>query len=112
MKDIHFKMLPLKEAYKIYNQTMCVMDIESKTQNGLTMRTIEMIGLKKKLITTNKDIRYYDFYNEKNFMISDRDSFMLDTHFFNTEFENLDESLYVKYSLSNWINELLGDEKQ
>lgn len=111
IKDVHFKMLPIKEAYKIYNQAMCVMDIESKTQNGLTMRTIEMIGLKKKLITTNKDIKYYDFYNENNIMISNRENFILNTHFFNKEYEKLDENLYIKYSLSNWINELLGDEK-
>ena len=56
MEDVEFKQLPFEKLYEIYSQSKCVVDIESSKQNGLTMRTIEMIGLEKKLITTNKDI--------------------------------------------------------
>ena len=38
-----------------------------------------MIGLKKKLITTNKDIVNYDFYNSNNIMVVDRANFQIDT---------------------------------
>ena len=80
-KHINYKMLPLAEAYSMYGKAKCVMDIESSTQTGLTMRTIEMIGLRKKLITTNKDIVNYDFYNENNIMVVDRKDFKIDKNF-------------------------------
>ena len=108
-KDIRFKMMPIKKAYEIYGESKCVVDVESKTQNGLTMRTIEMIGLKKKLITTNKDIVNYDFYNENNILVVDRNNFKLDTDFINKPYQELDERIYKKYSLESWIKTLLEE---
>lgn len=107
-KDIHFKLLPTKEAYKIYAKSRCVVDIESPTQCGLTMRTIEMIGLKKKLITTNRDIVNYEFYNPSNIMVVDRRNFKIDPEFINKPYENISDEIYQKYSLHNWILQVLG----
>ena len=107
-KYINYKMLPLAEAYSMYSKAKCVMDIESSTQTGLTMRTIEMIGLRKKLITTNKDIVNYDFYNENNIMIVDRENFKIDKVFFEKPYVNLDEKIYEKYALKNWILRVLS----
>lgn len=73
------------------------------------MRTIEMIGLKKKLITTNKDIVNYDFYNENNILVVDRNNFKLDTDFINKPYQELDERIYKKYSLESWIKTLLEE---
>lgn len=107
-KNINYKMLPLTEAYSMYGKAKCVMDIESSTQTGLTMRTIEMIGLRKKFVTTNKDIVNYDFYNENNVMVVDRNSFKIDKDFFDKPYINLDEKVYEKYSLKNWILSVLS----
>lgn len=107
MKSIHFKKMPFEEVYEIYNSAKCVIDIESSKQSGLTMRTIEMIGLRKKLITTNKDIVNYDFYHEDNICVVDRDNFVLNEAFLERPYHELDEAIYFKYSLSNWIMEVL-----
>ena len=48
----------------------CVVDVENPGQHGLTMRSIEIIGLKRKFITTNPDIVNYDFYNSNNMIWS------------------------------------------
>lgn len=106
-QDINFKLLPTKEAYKIYSESRCVVDIESPTQCGLTMRTIEMIGLGKKLITTNKDIVNYDFYNSNNIMVVDRTDFQIDTGFVDKPYEMLSDNIYAKYSLHGWILQVL-----
>lgn len=108
-KDIHYKMLPLEKAYEVYNHSKCIIDIESSSQHGLTMRTIEMIGLKKKMITTNKDIVNYDFYNSNNIMIAERDDFLIDSDFMKKPYELLEDKIYLKYSLANWIKCLLRD---
>lgn len=104
--DIHFKLKPTADAYKIYAQSRCVVDIQSKTQNGMTMRTIEMIGLRKKLITTNKDIVNYDFYNPNNVLVVDRKNFKIDPYFINSPYRELKDEIYQKYSLRGWLSQL------
>lgn len=107
INSIQFKKMPFEKVYKIYNDAKCVIDIESAKQCGLTMRTIEMIGLRKKLITTNKDIVNYDFYHEDNILVVDRENFVLDEAFIERPYHNMNEEIYRKYSLSNWIMEVL-----
>lgn len=106
-KDVCFEKVPFKTTYAIYAGSKCVMDVESSTQTGLTMRTIEMIGLKKKLITTNKDIVNYDFYNENNIMVVDRMDFKIDKEFFNKPYVELNSGIYERYSLTGWIKNVL-----
>lgn len=110
-RDIHFKMMPTKDAYQVYSEAKCVIDIESPTQCGLTMRTIEMIGLRKKMITTNKDIVNYDFFNPNNIMVVDRNDFRINPEFMNRPYEELSSDMYEKYSLHGWILQVLGIEK-
>ena len=101
------KKIPFQKVYEIYHNAKCVIDIEHSKQSGLTMRTMEMIGLRKKLITTNKDIVNYDFYHEDNILVVDRNNFVLDESFIDRPYHMLDESIYKKYALSNWIMEVL-----
>lgn len=108
MSDVTFKLLPTKETVNIYSKSKCIIDVESSTQTGLTMRTIEVLGLRKKLITTNKDIVNYDFYNENNYFILDRESLFLDYSFIDKEYIPIDKELYEKYSLENWLNIIIG----
>lgn len=107
LHDIHFKLLPTKKAYQIYALSKCVVDIESPTQSGLTMRTIEMIGLKKKLITTNKDIINYDFYNPNNILVVDRNNFCINKEFIDKPYVELDGEIYKTYSLRGWLMRVL-----
>ena len=73
----------------------------------MTMRTIEILGLKRKLITTNKDIVNYDFYNSNNILVIDRDNPKFDISFIEKPYIELKEEIYKKYSLENWILEIL-----
>ncbi len=105
--DVHYEMLPFEMLYQTYADSRCVMDVENRGQHGLTMRSIEILGLKRKFITTNKDIVNYDFYNPNNILVLDRENPVVDMDWFNKPYEELDESLYEKYSLRNWILEVL-----
>lgn len=107
ISDVKFKMLPFEKLYKIYADSRCVIDIENKGQHGLTMRTIELLGLKRKLITTNKDIVNYDFYNENNILIIERKNPVIDESFFEKPYVMLSDEMYEKYSLKSWIMEVL-----
>lgn len=107
--DVHFKLMPLKEVYKIYSEAGCVLDVESSTQTGLTMRTIEIVGLKKRLMTTNQDIVNYNFYNENNVSIFDRKNPSIDLEFLKNDYREIDKNIYESYSLRNWLLTLLGE---
>lgn len=105
--DVNYQMLPFEKLYETYANSKCVVDVENRGQHGLTMRSIEIIGLKRKFITTNQDIKNYDFYNENNILVINRNNPILDMEFFERPYEELDEELYKKYSIKNWILEVL-----
>ena len=106
--DVSFNKMPFKDLYDIYTNTQCVIDVEHPGQHGLTMRSIEIVGLRRKLITTNRDVVNYDFYNPNNIFIVDRNKPIIDMTFFDKPYNYLQEDVYMKYSLENWIIQLLS----
>ena len=83
------------------------MDSAQDGQNGLTIRVIEALGAKKKIITTNQDIVNYDFYCPENIYIYNGE-INLDSIFFQNDYKTIDEKIYNKYSLSNWLKEVIS----
>lgn len=108
MSDFSYEKMPFEKVYEIYDKSKTVLDIESITQTGLTMRTLEIIGLHKKLITTNPDIVNYNFYNENNIQMMDRKNPKVDVEFINREYLELDASIYKQYSLESWLRNVLS----
>ncbi|SEW03159.1 CgeB family protein [Chitinophaga arvensicola] len=104
--DISFAPMPKKDIFKVFDESKCVIDIHHPNQTGLTMRTIEAIGAKKKIITTNERIREYDFFSPANIMIIDRKKPVVDIAFFDTPYQSIDEAIYRKYSIGCWISEI------
>lgn len=101
-----FKSLSTSEVAEILDKSKCVLDIQHPKQNGLTMRTIETLGARRKLITTNQDIKNYDFYDEKNIHIIDRSNPIIPDAFLIGEYQQVDDSIYEKYSITAWIQEV------
>ena len=110
--DISYKSLTKDDILKIIQKTKSVIDIEHPSQNGLTMRTIEMLGAKRKLLTTNKNICNYDFYNDSNIYLLDRNNIMIDKEFFKLDFKEIEKAVYLKYSLKNWIHTIFDEDKK
>ncbi|MCK3905682.1 capsular biosynthesis protein CpsH [Streptococcus suis] len=110
ISDFSFDHLSSKEIADIINETEVVLDIQHPKQSGLTMRTIEMIGMNKKIITTNPMIRQYDFYNPNNILIIDRFDVEIDLSFFESPYQELQTEIYEKYSLEKWILDILNKD--
>ena len=107
-KDIiKYKTLSLEQMVGLYEQSEIIIDVQHPKQTGLTMRTFEALGAKRKLITTNRDIVNYDFYNPKNILVVDRDNIVIPHSFVEGPFVDLPEKIYNKYSLSRWLTEVL-----
>lgn len=67
------KHLSYSEYCKNIKHCGILLDINQRGQTALTMRVLESIYFSKKLITNNKDIISYNFYNENNiFLLPDK----------------------------------------
>lgn len=87
-------------------KSKAVLDLAHPNQTGLTMRTIEVLfGVERKLITTNKDIVNYDFYNENNIFIIDRNNLEIPRSFFEREFKPYSKEMREKLFVENWIKD-------
>lgn len=106
--DFQYKKISAGNIRKIMKNSKAIFDVQYPKNTGLTMRTMETLGMRRKLITTNEDIKTYDFYNPNNICVINRNSPKLDTDFFKTKYEELPQNIYQSYSITNWILELLA----
>ncbi len=102
-----FKPLGKDEIQALIARASVVVDVERPVQSGLTMRTMEMFGAGKKLITTNSRVAEADFYRSNNIAIIDRGHPVFPVGFFKTCYEQPTPSLLRRHSLSGWLEELL-----
>lgn len=105
-RDICFKSLSSTSVANTIIKSKIIIDIHHPRQTGLTMRTIEVLGAKKKLITTNKDVINYDFFNSNNVYIVDRLNPKIDLKFLELPYMDISQEIYRKYSLQGWIEEI------
>ena len=107
INSIHFQTIDSYEVNEIFSSSKAILDIQHPDQTGLTMRTIESIGACKKLITTNSDVINYDFYDKNNICIIDRDNPIISDEFILSKYYNIDRDISKKYSLEQWILDVL-----
>ena len=110
MAWVSSRQIPYKVFKNILGLSRAVLDIHHPNQTGLTMRTIEVLSMGKKLVTTNHSIRYYDLYDEHRVFLLDR---------INPVFPPLDwirepvhpisESVIQKYSIDRFVMTLVGE---
>lgn len=112
--DFSFVGMPSQQLTEKLKQSKAVVDIQHPKQTGLTMRTIEMLGANKKIITTNTDIQNYDFYHPNNICIVDRDHVVVPAEFMTTPYSPVDEKVKDRYSIDYFVLDVLGlaEEKE
>ena len=91
-----------------FNNSEIVIDLVRDHQNGLSFRFFEAMAYEKKVITTNKDVATYDFYNPKNILIVDKENPVIPQEFLEGSYEPLPDAIYQKYTLKNWIQTVLN----
>lgn len=90
----------------INSQAEAVVDIEFSGQSGLTMRTFEVLFSGKHLLTTNANVRLYDFAGGHSVTVFDDNAPAMPVIK-----QGLDEKIVEKfdqYSLDHWIHTLTG----
>lgn len=108
-QDFRFEPLDKKTLLSVFAQSRAILDIEHPQQIGLTMRTFETLGAGKKLVTTNRGVRDYDFYSEENICVIDRNAPHVPAEFLDAPFKPVPESVRHRYSIEGWVAELFQD---
>lgn len=85
-----------------------LVDFKTPEQEGLSFRSFEALGYRKKLITTNSNISYYDFYHPNNIFIWDGKNLDGLKEFLELPYVDIDEEIRQKYSFKNWLYYVLN----
>jgi len=105
-----FRYTPMKkdEIGRVFQQSRAILDVEHPLQRGLTMRTFETLGARKKLITTNPHIVEEDFYDPRNILVIDREKVRINLDFFHDSFAPTAPTIRRRYALAGWLDEILA----
>ena len=90
------------------DNAMVFLDLLRENQTGLSFRVFDSLAYQKKLITTNAAIIEYDFYNPQNIMVIDAENQIISLDFFSTTYQPLEDEIYYKYTLDNWVNTIFN----
>ncbi|MGL4391953.1 MAG: hypothetical protein ACRCSK_00730 [Fusobacteriaceae bacterium] len=108
--------LSLEENYKYISESKAILEVghteAKKKQGGLSMRALDALGNKKKLVTTYDIIKNYDFYDPQNIFVLEKDNFNIPKSFFETQHKEVSKEIYEKYCVENWIKTLLSFAKK
>src|SRR5690606_37667778 len=95
--------IPLDTFKNKMENSEILLDLVREGQNGLSFRIFEAMALQKKLITTNVNIKDYDFYNPNNILIIAKINPIISEKFLAVNYQPIPENIYNKYTLENWI---------
>ncbi|PJG86508.1 hypothetical protein CVP05_01505 [Conservatibacter flavescens] len=84
-----------------------LVDFKTPNQEGLSFRAFEALGYRKKLVTTNENIKRYDFYHPNNIFVWDGVDLSGLAEFVQLPFVDIDPAIRGKYSFGNWIRYVL-----
>ena len=101
-KDYHYNLLELMSAHTVF-------DINPSYNSGLSFRFFEAMYYQTKIITTNKNVKEYDFYNSNNILIYNDDTTQEQINaFLKLPFVKMNDSVIEKYRVDNWIKKLFS----
>ncbi|CVK16822.1 hypothetical protein Ga0061079_11114 [Apibacter mensalis] len=101
------RMVSREQVLDKIKRSNLMVDIQRPEQTGLTFRVFEALGLNKKLITTNKDIINYDFYNPNNILIIDPENIEIPDKFLHTKYEMVPDHILSNYHVKTWVKKIL-----
>lgn len=104
----------IEKTYMEYSDVMshirkskAVVEIVQDGQNGLTARALEAMFFETKLITNNREIRNFNFYNDNDiFIIGEDNNDRLDA-FLHTPFQPIEKKALYQYDANGWLDSFM-----
>ena len=100
--------LKYEDIQRIILESKCILELQMEGQSGCTLRTLESMLLNRKLITNNKDIVNYDFYNPNNIFVIEnaddfKDRFNDILKFMRSPYQKLPDMVKNNYKFCKWL---------
>ena len=100
--------LKYEDIQRIILESKCILELQMEGQSGCTLRTLESMFLNRKLITNNKDIVNYDFYNPNNIFVIEnaddfKDRFNDILKFMRSPYQKLPDMVKNNYKFCKWL---------
>lgn len=87
----------------LISKSKSILDYVQNGQSGLSLRPMESIFFKKKLITNDQSIKNHDFYLIENIFILGLDDINSLNDFLEKPYKNLPDEITVKYDVDKWV---------
>ena len=110
--DLDFKIAKNLSEYITYDEninnvmhTRCIVDIVQANQSDLTLRPLEAMAFKKKLLTNNHNVLNADFYNQNNIFVIGNDDWADIGDFLKRPYVAIEDKILRSYDVLTWIND-------
>ena len=114
LETSEFKFTKTFLSYEEYLRKVCqskvLINIQQEGQEGLTIRMVEALFFEKKVITNKIDIDTYDFYDENNILIMDKNYEEKLQQFIDRPYKPVNKKILKKYDLEYWAKNYFKPE--
>lgn len=98
------KNIPYSEIQKRIAKSKAILEINQSGQSGCTLRALEALFFRKKLITTNINIMKEDFYNSNNIFIIGKDDISNLQKFIESSYDCSSDKFRDNHTIRSWFN--------
>lgn len=93
------------EIIEHISKSKAILDIQGSWQKGITLRPLEALFYKKKLITNSREVENSDYYNVKNIkVVSNLEDLKGIKAFLDLPFVEIDAEIVNKYEYHSWLS--------
>ncbi|MHB8073126.1 hypothetical protein [Desulfosporosinus fructosivorans] len=112
ISHVYSKGIPYKTVLEEISKSRAVLDCSVSKTSGPSIRPLEAIYHKRKLITDDLKITNCDYYNSGNIFIIGKDDFKELPNFINSSYIDIDPKTVEKYSLKAWIGRFFSIKEE
>jgi len=85
-------------------QSRCIVDIVNVEDSSCTLRPLEAMAIRRKLLTNNPAVRNYSFYHPQNIFILGEDDYAQLSQFLDSPFVDLPQEIVDSYDVNAWVD--------
>lgn len=109
-KKIYKRILPYEQLLRYQVRSRAVLELVPSNLKETTMRTIDALYFKQKLITNNTNIINMDYYDKDNIFVIGLDDEKDLQSFINKPFKPIKNEIWEEYTLDRWIERFVEDK--
>lgn len=102
-KEVYKEHIPYTKVLNYISESKAILDYVSENQSGLTLRPLEALFFKKKLITNDITIVDRDFYRKDNIFVIGKDDIKNLPQFLSTPYKVIEKEVVDKYDFNSWL---------